>query len=242
MSRTNGNPRDRSKAEVPDDGGDRAASPQRRRGQLLVAAIIAFIVIVGSVVVVFGRGGGGKRNPSASPTSIVTPTTGSIATTTTTTGGAPAPVPECDGASLSSATATDRRSYAAGATVTISVTVRNISASRCQTTTPFPQTFASAIRIVAANGTLVWSPAACCVGIPPVPTPQVLAPGQSYVWATVEWNQHFCTATCTGSAAGTPPGAPIDGGPVPPGDYMAAPNAGLNPPTRVAPATFAIAG
>ncbi|MDQ1428515.1 MAG: hypothetical protein QOK39_1991 [Acidimicrobiaceae bacterium] len=241
MCRTKENPRDRSKAEVPDDGGDRAAPAPRRRGKLLVAAMIAIVVIAGSVVVVFGRGGGGKRNPAASPTSSVNPTTGSIATTTTT-AGAPEPVPECAAANLSSATATDRRSYSAGATVTVSVTVRNISPVRCQTTTPFPQTFASAIRIVDANGTLVWSPAACCAGIPPLPTPQVLAPGQSYVWATVEWNQHFCTATCTGSAAGTPPGAPIDGGPVPPGDYMAAPNAGSNPPSRAAPATFAIAG
>ncbi len=241
MFRTNRNPGDRSRAEVPDDGGDRAATPPRRRGQLLVAAVIAIVVIAGSLVVAFGRGGEGKKNPSAAPPTSVNATTGSIAITTSTTG-APGPVPECTPANLSSATATDRRSYSAGAMVTILVTVRNVSPSRCQTTTPFPNTFASAIRIVAANGTLVWSPAPCCVGIPPVPTPEVLAPGQSYVWATVEWNQHFCTATCTGSAAGTPPGSPIDGGPVPPGDYMAAPNAGLNPPSPAAPATFAIAG
>jgi len=41
---------------------------------------------------------------------------------------------------------------------------------------------------------------------------------------------------------GTPPGAPVDGGPVPPGDYRAEPNADLNPPSRAAPVTFAIAG
>jgi hypothetical protein len=138
----------------------------------------------------------------------------------------------CTVTDLQTTTGTDRAVYKSGDPVTITVRVTNISPTRCQIAHPYPQTFASTIKITGATGT-VWAPAAAVAGIFITPQPKTLASGESYDWTTAMWNQHMCVAPCNTRGDG-------QGGLVSAGTYVAQPNDGLVPPSPAASTSFKV--
>lgn len=171
-------------------------------------------------------------SPAATSTSGVARTTATTPRTTVVTTPPTTVPPPC--ADLTTTTASDKALYAPGATVTITVTVRNSGAQVCRIATPYPMTFASTIKIASrASGKVVWAPVASAAGVLALPQPIDLAPGASYQWTTAQWDQHSCTNPCNRNGIG-------EGAVVPAGDYTAQPNDGLTPPSPATPATFTL--
>ena len=172
---------------------------------------------------------------TAAPTTTATtvnPTTSTGAPTTTSTGSTTTvAVVDCTSVDLQTRTATDKPAYAAGETVTITVTVKNVSAHRCLLQNPMPNPFANAVTISPLNNpaTPVWQPARLVNGTVVNVDPRPLAPNESYTWATVLWNQDQCVSPCAERAGSNPPRVPV------PAIYQVSP---LNAPGSAAPASF----
>lgn len=171
--------------------------------------------------------------PTTTATSVgATTTTGATTTVGPTTTVA---VVDCATGDLQTRTATDKPGYTSGETVTITVTVKNVSARRCQIESPMPNPFADAVTINALNNpaTPVWQPARLANGTVVNVDPRPLAPNESYTWATVQWKQDLCVSPCAERAGSNPPRVPV------PAIYQASP---LNAPGVAAPASFLLQG
>ncbi|HEX3542009.1 MAG TPA: hypothetical protein VHT75_16370 [Acidimicrobiales bacterium] len=171
--------------------------------------------------------------PAATSTSAVAATTPTsvprttVAPTTTT-------VPKTC-VNLPATTASDKGVYIPGATVTITVTVRNSGAQACRIYGPYPPILTNTIEITSkATGAVVWAPVNFIQGSEPPPKPLDLVPGASYVWTTVQWDQHPCASPCNQNTV--PEGPAL----VPGGDYTAQPTSGPAPPGPATPVTFTI--
>ena len=130
----------------------------------------------------------------------------------------------CAAGDLQTLTATDRSAYPPGATVTVTVTVTNVTNRFCRLDQPTPATAGPPISIRRAT-TVVWQPAAAQSGAV-VSSPRILGPNASYQWVTITWDQTECVAPCSGG-----------GPPVAPGSYLAVAD---NPPGGSTPAAFTI--
>ena len=110
-------------------------------------------------------------------------------------------------------TSTDQAGYAPGATVTVTIVVRNVSDHPC--VRPEPSMSLQTVTIHNAQGVKVWG-SPVVFGVPaPHPPPAPLAPGEAFTYATVAWDQHTCDGSCGG------PGGGHEGAQVPPGTYVA---------------------
>lgn len=158
----------------------------------------------------------------------VNPTTSTGPPTTTSTGpSTTVAVVDCTSVDLQTRTATDKPGYAAGETVTITVTVKNVSARRCLIESPLPNPFVAPIAIK-SGATVVWQPGSLMNGVA-TNNPRTVDSNQSYAWATVQWDQHRCVTPCTRVG----PEGPLVGT----GSYQASP---VNAPGAVMPAVFSI--
>jgi len=152
-----------------------------------------------------------STTPSSAPTTTrprFTTTTAPTRTTTT------APDGDCPSSALSTSTVTDKASYAAGTTVTITIRVTNRSDQPCDR--PFA-CMSRVASVVDASNALVWDqphgPPGACAFFQPTP----LAPGETYDYATVAWDQHSCTDSCADDFSGQT----SEGAQVPTGTYRA---------------------
>jgi hypothetical protein len=237
--------------------------PWRRPRQVAVAAVV---LAVAGAVAAFAYGQDSSRSqvhtlassssaPEAttttqaavvtSETSSETPT--SDPSTTSASSSSNGPAADCTADDLEAITAADKPTYVVGETVTITVTIRNRSGHPCvvRPEQRYPYTFGSPVKITDVNGALVWRRGARATGSFALVDPFVLAAGDSYDWATTQWNQHFCQGHCAVDAGGTPyPPDPSwdEGTQVPPGTYNATPADETSPPaSSVLPATFDLA-
>lgn len=150
-----------------------------------------------------------RRRAVPRPTTTTGAATSSSTTSTTT-------APACAASDLIVSTTTDHASYATGAAVTITVTVRNRSTHACNP--PHAHMGGQVANVTDAGGNVVWTsprgPMGALAMYEPGPP---LAPGASYGYATAQWDQHACDATC----AETDGGRLYEGPPVPTGNYHA---------------------
>ncbi|MDQ6616379.1 MAG: hypothetical protein M3083_16975 [Actinomycetota bacterium] len=164
--------------------------------------------------------------PTTTATTMVNPTTTAGTTTTTTVA-----VADCATGDLQAVTTTDRSTYTSGQFVNISVTVKNVSANRCQIQNPFPNPFVIPISI-SRGSTVVWQPGSTVNGVVARVPPKVLAPDESYGWTSVQWNQRMCVApSCSDKGPDSPLVPPVTG------TYTATPQ---NAPGTVTPAVFTV--
>ncbi|MBV8461925.1 MAG: hypothetical protein JO368_01425 [Acidimicrobiales bacterium] len=187
--------------------------PPRRRLIAVVGAAVALGVVL--VVVLLVAGGPGRHVKVASGSGTTTTSTVPPATTVGPSGTPTGATGACAPADLAVATATDHRGYGRGATVTVTVTVTNTSAHAC--IRPEPGYNAKTVTILDGQGSVVWSPPENPPGVGTYIPPTAVAPGASYVYSTVAWDQRTCDSACS-----TNPQQANEGGQVPAGTYTAA--------------------
>ena len=144
------------------------------------------------------------------------PTTSTVRRTTTTSrpSTTTTEVPQCTAADLDGTTATDKASYPSGHVVTVTVRLRNHSDHVCNGPTGYFRE--NPVSITDQSGATVWTPPGGPPGLGTMPEPNPVAPGATYTYATVQWDQHTCDAACGQDMHGGK-----EGGLVPPGSYTA---------------------
>lgn len=179
-----------------------------------------------------------------SPSESVSSVPDTVPSTTTTPATSAPPPLDCTPDDLEAVTATDKPAYALGETVTITVSIRNRSDRACviQPRQRYPYTFGSPVKITDPNGALIWRHGARAAGSFARIDPFTLAPGDSYMWATAEWDQHFCQGPCASdqpAMTGSSDSSWDEGTQVSPGSYRALPaDETPAPATTVTPASF----
>jgi hypothetical protein len=145
--------------------------------------------------------------------------------------------PPCAQGDLVTSITTNKPSYALSETVSIQVTVHNQSSRACTITAGHPSgRDQEPIEIDDASGSAVWSPCTAAGCFPITPGSVTVNSGDTYVWATLQWEQIVCTDLCT-----IDPDILLHGPPkARPGTYSVVVT--VSPPSPVTPASFTITG